>query len=79
MRPDYANGDLGFDPLGLRPEDPYEWLDMQNKEVRAAQPGGACLLSPTSLALALLTNGSPLLSASLNGPRARSSTMAASR
>ena len=63
MRPDYSNGDLGFDPMGLRPEDPYEWLDMQNKEVRdRRRPTGEQqslpLLLP-SLALSPLSNGLP--------------------
>merc|ERR1719387_2651959 len=26
-------GDLGFDPLNLRPTDPKEWLDRQNQEI----------------------------------------------
>merc|ERR1719221_1972132 len=33
MRPDHTPGDLGFDPLGLRPEDPEELLQMRNKEL----------------------------------------------
>jgi light-harvesting complex I chlorophyll a/b binding protein 1 len=30
---DYAPGELGFDPLGLLPEDPQEKYDMQTKEL----------------------------------------------
>merc|ERR1719476_101216 len=33
MRLDHTPGDLGFDPLGLKPEDPEELLQMQNKEL----------------------------------------------
>merc|ERR1712048_224617 len=33
MRPDHEPGNLGFDPLGLKPKDPKQYLDMQNKEL----------------------------------------------
>merc|ERR1719213_713136 len=33
MRPSYTPGDLGFDPLGLKPEDPAEFRVMQEKEL----------------------------------------------
>merc|ERR1719150_2311733 len=33
MRKDYMPGDLGFDPLGLKPKDPEELLNMQTKEL----------------------------------------------
>lgn len=33
MRESYVNGDLGFDPLNLKPEDPAAFLDLQNKEL----------------------------------------------
>lgn len=33
IRRDHEPGNLGFDPLGVRPQDPKEWLDMQNKEI----------------------------------------------
>merc|ERR1711869_111197 len=33
MRPGYVPGDLGFDPLGLAPEDPAEFRLMQEKEL----------------------------------------------
>eukprot|EP00562_Extubocellulus_spinifer_P026734 CAMPEP_0178642200 /NCGR_PEP_ID=MMETSP0698-20121128/17021_1 /TAXON_ID=265572 /ORGANISM="Extubocellulus spinifer, Strain CCMP396" /LENGTH=201 /DNA_ID=CAMNT_0020282887 /DNA_START=30 /DNA_END=635 /DNA_ORIENTATION=+ len=31
---DYTPGDLGFDPLGLKPEDPAEFFEMQTKELQ---------------------------------------------
>lgn len=31
---DYTPGDLGFDPLGLAPEDPEEFFEMQTKELQ---------------------------------------------
>merc|ERR1711904_409749 len=33
LTPGTIPGDLGFDPLGLRPDDPEEFLDLQNKEL----------------------------------------------
>merc|ERR1719428_2460068 len=33
MRTDRVAGDLGFDPLGLKPTDPKEFKDMQTKEL----------------------------------------------
>merc|ERR1712054_433757 len=31
---DYYPGDIGFDPLGLKPTDPAEFLEMQTKELQ---------------------------------------------
>ena len=33
IRTDYENGNLGFDPLGLKPEDPEDLKDMKTKEI----------------------------------------------
>jgi len=33
IKSDHTAGDLGFDPLGLKPTDPAELMDMQNKEL----------------------------------------------
>ena len=33
IRSDYASGDLGWDPLGLKPTNPAELKDMQTKEI----------------------------------------------
>ena len=33
LKPDYTPGDLGFDPLGLKPTDPAEFREMQEKEL----------------------------------------------
>eukprot|EP00967_Tisochrysis_lutea_P159355 scaffold330069_cov72-Tisochrysis_lutea.AAC.1 len=33
LRDDYYPGDLGFDPLGLKPEDPAEFRTMQEREL----------------------------------------------
>ena len=37
IRPDYVPGQLGFDPLGLAPEDPAEFREMQEKELAHAR------------------------------------------
>jgi len=34
LRDDYYPGDIGFDPLGLKPSDPTEFADMQTKELQ---------------------------------------------
>ena len=39
LRPDYVPGDLGFDPLGLAPEDPAEFALMQEKELAHCRLG----------------------------------------
>jgi hypothetical protein len=39
LRPGYVPGDLGFDPLGLAPEDPVEFRAMQEKELAHARLG----------------------------------------
>ena len=33
LKPGYYPGDLGFDPLGLKPEDPAEFRLMQEREL----------------------------------------------
>merc|ERR1719324_1644997 len=33
LKPDYYPGDLAWDPLGLKPEDPAEFREMQEKEL----------------------------------------------
>merc|ERR1719182_646581 len=39
LRPGYVPGDLGFDPLGLAPEDPVEFAAMQEKELAHCRLG----------------------------------------
>jgi len=34
LRSNYIPGDIGFDPLGLKPEDPEEFMIMQTKELQ---------------------------------------------
>merc|ERR1719517_263527 len=37
LRPGYVPGQIGFDPLGLAPEDPTEFREMQEKELAHAR------------------------------------------
>ena len=39
LRADYVPGDIGFDPLGLKPEDPEEFRIMQTKELQNGRLG----------------------------------------
>merc|ERR1712159_320840 len=39
LKPDYYPGDLGFDPLGLKPTDPAELREMQEKELSHGRLG----------------------------------------
>jgi hypothetical protein len=39
LRPGYVPGELGFDPLGLAPEDPAEFAEMKEKELAHARLG----------------------------------------
>merc|ERR1719353_133803 len=39
LRVGYTPGDLGFDPLGLKPEDPAEFRIMQEKELSHGRIG----------------------------------------
>jgi len=34
LKTDYVPGDIGFDPLGLKPSDPAEFFEMQTKELQ---------------------------------------------
>ena len=39
LRPEYVPGDIGFDPLGLKPTDPEEFRIMQTKELQNGRLG----------------------------------------
>jgi hypothetical protein len=48
VRSDRVSGDVGFDPLGLKPEDPKEFKEMQTKEInngRLAMIGAAGMIA----------------------------------
>ena len=60
IRDDFESGNLGFDPLGLRPESVEEFKEMQTKELnvrRAPCPPG--LLALAALPAPLTFAGSP--------------------
>ena len=39
LKDDYYPGDIGFDPLGLKPTDPAEYAEMQTKELSNGRLG----------------------------------------
>jgi light-harvesting complex I chlorophyll a/b binding protein 1 len=54
LRKDYYPGDLGFDPLGLKPDDPEEFAIMQTKEL---QNGRLAMLGVAGMVAQELVNG----------------------
>lgn len=58
LREDYVPGDIGFDPLGLKPEDPEELKIMQTKEL---QHGRLAMLAASGFLAQELANGQGIL------------------
>lgn len=54
LRDDYFPGDIGFDPLGLKPEDPEEFLKLHTKEL---QNGRLAMLGAAGMIAQELVNG----------------------
>lgn len=54
LQDDYYPGDIGFDPLGLKPEDPEEYAIMQTKEL---QNGRLAMLGAAGMIAQELVNG----------------------
>ncbi|KAL7535896.1 hypothetical protein ACHAXR_011570, partial [Thalassiosira sp. AJA248-18] len=54
LQEDYYPGDIGFDPLGLKPEDPEEYAIMQTKEL---QNGRLAMLGAAGIIAQELVNG----------------------
>lgn len=54
LRPSYNPGELGFDPLSLKPSDPAEYLVLQNKEL---QNGRLAMLAAAGFLAQELTDG----------------------
>eukprot|EP00549_Striatella_unipunctata_P009184 CAMPEP_0118705778 /NCGR_PEP_ID=MMETSP0800-20121206/20085_1 /TAXON_ID=210618 ORGANISM="Striatella unipunctata, Strain CCMP2910" /NCGR_SAMPLE_ID=MMETSP0800 /ASSEMBLY_ACC=CAM_ASM_000638 /LENGTH=234 /DNA_ID=CAMNT_0006608027 /DNA_START=162 /DNA_END=866 /DNA_ORIENTATION=- len=54
LREEYFPGDIGFDPLGLKPEDPAEFLELHTKEL---QNGRVAMLGVAGMVAQELVNG----------------------
>merc|ERR1712193_40497 len=59
MKADHEPGNLGFDPLGLKPKDPKELLAMQNKELNN---GRLAMIAAAGMVAQELATGSTLFS-----------------
>lgn len=57
IRSDYENGDLGFDPLGLKPTDPAEFKEMATKELNN---GRLAMIGMAGMVAQELVSGSKL-------------------
>ena len=58
LRENYYPGDLGFDPLGLKPTDPSEFASMQAKEL---SNGRLAMLAVAGMCVQELVNGKAIL------------------
>jgi hypothetical protein len=58
LKADYTPGDLGFDPLGLKPEDPEEFREMQTKEL---QNGRLAMLAAAGFLAQEATDGKGII------------------
>ena len=54
LRDSYYPGDIGFDPLGLKPSDPKEFAEIQTKEL---QNGRLAMLGVAGMCAQELVNG----------------------
>jgi len=57
IRSDYASGDLGFDPLGMKPTDPAELAEMQTKELNN---GRLAMIAAAGMIMQELATGNKL-------------------
>eukprot|EP00429_Kryptoperidinium_foliaceum_P002659 CAMPEP_0176022504 /NCGR_PEP_ID=MMETSP0120_2-20121206/10956_1 /TAXON_ID=160619 /ORGANISM="Kryptoperidinium foliaceum, Strain CCMP 1326" /LENGTH=209 /DNA_ID=CAMNT_0017355645 /DNA_START=138 /DNA_END=767 /DNA_ORIENTATION=- len=58
LRDEYVPGDLGFDPLGLKPDDPEEFFTMQTKEL---QNGRLAMLAAAGFLAQELVDGKGII------------------
>lgn len=58
LKKSYINGDLGFDPLGLKPSDPAEFATLQTKELNN---GRLAMLAVAGIIAQELVNGKGVL------------------
>merc|ERR1719421_2819357 len=64
IRSDFASGDLGFDPLGLKPTDPEELKQMQTKEL---QNGRLAMIAAAGMIAQELASNQKLIMLSVGG------------
>ena len=58
LRDNYTPGDIGYDPLGLKPSDPVEFEEMANKELNN---GRLAMVSALGMIVQELLTGEPCL------------------
>ena len=58
LRDEYIPGDIGFDPLGLKPEDPAAFLELQTKEL---QNGRLAMLAAAGFMAQELVDGKGII------------------
>jgi len=58
LKEDYFPGDIGFDPLGLKPDDPEEFMIMSTKEL---QHGRLAMLAVAGFVAQELVDGKEIL------------------
>jgi hypothetical protein len=58
LRDEYTPGDIGFDPLGLKPTDPTAFVTMQNKEL---QNGRLAMLAAAGFMAQELVDGKGII------------------
>ena len=58
LNEDYYPGDVGFDPLGLKPTDPEAFAEMQTKEL---QNGRLAMLAAAGFLAQELVNGKGII------------------
>lgn len=58
LRESYYPGDLGFDPLGLKPKEPAAFADMQTKEL---SNGRLAMIAVAGMCVQEQVNGQPIL------------------
>merc|ERR1719197_745399 len=68
IRADFESGDLGFDPLGLKPEDPAELKEMQTKELNN---GRLAMIAAAGMIVQELATGNKLATFALMGRGAK--------
>merc|ERR1712072_298439 len=64
IRSDFESGDLGFDPLGLKPTDPEELKEMQTKEL---QNGRLAMIAAAGMIVQELQTGEKLFMLAVGG------------